>query len=109
MPGCRFEPRMQQWILIAGQVAKPVTSPHCWAFKLKLKEAAETNFNVQKKDLGVHQVCMSESGDCDEQSKAYRTVKMLGVTQAVLLLFSCFWPGAEDLAGVPRAQQHKVQ
>lgn len=90
MPGCMFEPRMQKWILRAGRVAKPVTSLHCLAFKLKLKKAAETSFNVKKKDLGVHQVCTYESRDCDEQTRAYRTVKELGVEQALLLLLSCF-------------------
>lgn len=109
MPGCTFEPRMQKWILIAWQVAKTIASPHCWAFKLKLKKADETNFNVKKEeDLGVHQVCRSEVWDCDEQMRDCRTVKELCVERALLLLFSYFWPGAEDLAGVPRAQQHKV-
>lgn len=70
MPGCTFEPRMQKWILIAQQVAKTIASPHCWAFKLKLKKADETNFNVKKEeDLGVHQVCRSEVWDCDEQNE----------------------------------------
>lgn len=52
--------------MITGQVAKPVASPHRWAFKLRLKKATETNFNIKKEDLGVHWVCMSESQDCDE-------------------------------------------
>lgn len=108
--GCTFEPRMQKWILIAGQVAKPIASHHCWAFKLTLKKAAETNYNIKKeKDLGVDQVCVSESQDCGEHTRAYRTIKELGVERALLLLFSCFWPGVTDLTGVPRAQQHEVR
>lgn len=80
MLGCKFEPKMQKWILIAGQVPKQIASPHCWAFELTLKKATETNFNVKtEEDLGIHQVCISDSLDCDEHTRAYRTIKELGV------------------------------
>lgn len=72
VPGCTLEHRVQKWVLTAGQVARLIVPPalHRWAFKPKLKKAAETNFTVKEKSKGLsvllwagvqwHQFCKSE-------------------------------------------------